>query len=183
MESIENLLSHCLRFTDHLNVSCNLRCLFTLGSCLLPGQRFHARPSSLSLYFVARFAEEDGGRPVDTHDRWAVCAFVFVFLPLLSLRGFNQARSIRRHGPGFNAWPFLDSIRATNNAHTHAFVLNFKEDGSGLDRLESFHYYREKNGRLGESILNAEGTPSERVCIPILPMTKARPDHPNLPLG
>lgn len=109
-----------------------------------------------------------------------LCLF---FLPLFSLRGFNQARSIRRHGPGFNAWPFLDSIRATNNAHAHAFVLNFKEDGSGPDRLESFHYYREKNGRLGESILNAEGTPSERVCIPILPMTKARPDHPNLPLG
>lgn len=181
MESIENLLSHCLRFTDHLNVSCNLRGLFTLGSCLLPGQRFRAHPSSLSLYFVARFAEEDGQlTPMTDGPSVRLCLF---FLPLLSLRGFNQARSIHRHGPGFNAWPFLDSIRATNNAHTHAFVLNFKEDGSGLDRLESFHYYRGKNGRLGESILNAEGTPSERVCIPILPMTKARPDHPNLPLG
>lgn len=124
-------------------------------------------------------------RPASWHP-WQMgrlCVCVCFFLPLLSLRGFNQARSIRRHGPGFNAWPFLDSIRATNNAHAHAFVLNFKEDGSGLDRLESFHYYGGKNGRLGESILNAEGTPSERVRIPILPMTKARPDHPNLPLG
>lgn len=38
------------------------------------------------------------------------------------------------------------------------------------------------NGRLGDHILNAEETPL-RVCTPILPMTKAWPDHLNLSLG
>lgn len=87
--------------------------------------------------------------PVTDWDLLCVCVWFFCFfLPLSSLPGFNQARSIQRRGPDFDAWPFLDSVISVG----------------------------EKNCRLcGINVL--------RVCIPILPVTKAWPDHPNLPLG
>lgn len=98
--------------------------LHPLGSCLLPGQHFHSLPHPFRSILWRVLPRK--WRPASWHPwqmgRLCVC---ICFLPLLSLRGFSQAQSIR-HGPDFSAWPFLDSIRITYNVHTCAFVLNFK---------------------------------------------------------
>lgn len=74
---------------------------------LLPGCSSALVPHPFRCVFGAFGRGGDGGRLTPMTDG---CVWVWFSLPLLSLRGHGQARSMQRYGPGFNAWPFLNGI-------------------------------------------------------------------------